>query len=279
MSWTMTQIKQHKRAANLLNRILIEVIEYIKNKPETTDVAIRQFIKQQYKKHRLISDKQKSIVAFSKNTSQVHYYAEQPRKLKKGDLIMIDIWARLAKKGAPFADITWMMYYGRKLPREYAQAFKLVAQARDKAIDFFKNSLKNKTVPLGKEADSVVRSYLEKHGQRDRFLHGTGHSLGFANPHGRRVRINRKGRLPIPINVGYTIEPGIYFKNEFGIRSEIDFYIDSPGEIRLRRSSPCGIPTGCEANSTGQAISRGENYKLIITTICQKQIIKIWKKS
>lgn len=279
MSWSKLQINQHKQAVTALNKIIYEVAGYIENNPRTNDVAIRQFIKQRYKKYHLKSDRQSSIVAFGSDTANVHFYAEEPRRLKQGDLIMIDIWARLAKKGAPFADITWMMYYGRKLPREYAQAFKLVAQARDKAIDFFKNSLKNKTVPLGKEADSVVRSYLEKHGQRDRFLHGTGHSLGFANPHGRRVRINRKGRLPIPIDVGYTIEPGIYFKNEFGIRSEIDFYIDSPGEIRLRRSSPCGIPTGCEANSTGQAISRGENYKLIITTICQKQIIKIWKKS
>jgi len=244
MQWNKKQIKQHKQAAEMLNKIIYIVVKYIKKNPEITDVAVRQFIKQQYKKYHLISDKQKSIVAFSKNTSQVHYYAEQPRKLKKGDLIMIDIWARLAKKGAPFADITWMMYYGRKLPREYAQAFKLVAQARDKAIDFFKNSLKNKTVPLGKEADSVVRSYLEKHGHRDRFLHGTGHSLGFANPHGRRVRINRKGRQPLPLNVGYTIEPGIYFKNQFGIRSEINFYIDI-------------------------------NYKLIITSKIQKKIIII----
>jgi len=39
-----------------------------------------------------------------------------------------------------------------------------------------------------------------------------------------------------------------YFKNKFGVRSEIDFYVD-------------------------------KNYKLIITTISQKQIIKIWKKN
>lgn len=246
--WTKVQIDQHKRAAKLLNKVIGEITKYIKDKPGITDVAVRQFIKAQYKKYHLISDKQKSIVAFGDDTSNVHFYAEQPRELKNGDLIMIDIWSRLEEIGAPFADITWMMYYGVKAPKEYLEAFKIIAQARDKAISFLKNNLKNKITPKGKEVDAVVRNYLEKHGHGDKFLHGTGHSLGFISPHGTRTRISRKGKQSLPLNVGYTIEPGLYFKNKFGIRSEIDFYID-------------------------------KDFKLIITTICQKQIIKIWKKN
>jgi len=244
MSWNKKQIEQHKKAAEILCKIIKQIVEFIKDNPQTTDVAVRQFIKSQYKKYHLISDKQKSIVAFGDDTSNVHFYAQQPRQLKNGDLIMIDIWARLAEIGAPFADITWMMYYGVKAPKQYINAFKIVAQARDKAISFLQNNLKKKIIPTGKEIDTVVRNYLDKHGHGDKFLHGTGHSLGFVSPHGTRTRISRKGKKPLPLNVGYTIEPGIYFKNKFGIRSEIDFYID-------------------------------KNFKLIITTICQKQIIKI----
>ncbi|MDD4271491.1 MAG: M24 family metallopeptidase [Patescibacteria group bacterium] len=248
MIWTSRQIKQHKQAAQALNEIIKKIVEFIKCNPETTDVDIRQFIKKQYKKYHLKSDKQGSIVAFGKNTAQVHYYAEEPRQLKKGDLIMIDIWARLDKKGAPFADITWMLYYGRKLPKQHANALEIVVKARDKVVKYLQNNLAKKTAPIGKEIDAVARNYLVKHGHGDKFLHSTGHSLGFVSPHGTRTRISRKGRQSLPLNVGYTIEPGIYFKNKFGMRSEIDFYIN-------------------------------ENYKLIITTICQKQIIKIWKKS
>jgi len=260
MSWTKKQIKQHKRAAEALNEIIKKIIEFIKNNPDITDVETRQFISRQYKKYYLISDKQKSIVAFGSDTSNVHYYAERPRRLKQGDLIMVDIWAKLAKIGAPFADITWMLYYGRKPLKQYADAFKIVVQSRDKAISFIKSNLKNKITPTGKEVDAVVRNYLEKHGHGEKFLHGTGHSLGLTSAHGNRTRISRKGKQPLPLNVGYTIEPGIYFKNKFGIRSEIDFYINSPREIRLRRS---------------KAISRGKNYKLIITTKVQNKIIKI----
>lgn len=244
ISWTKRQIRQHAKAAEILNIIIEEVVEIIKNNFGITDTAIRQFIKEQYRKYHLTSDKQKSIVAFGNDTSNVHFYAEEPRQLKQGDLIMIDIWARLAEKGAPFADITWMLYYGEKPSAEHDAAFKMVAQARDKAVIYLQSNLKNKIVPLGKEVDAVARNYLESRGCGDRFLHGTGHSLGLTNPHGQRTRINRKGQRLLPLNMGYTIEPGIYFKNKFGVRSEIDFYID-------------------------------KNYKLIITTKIQKEIIKI----
>jgi len=30
--------------------------------------------------------------------------------------------------------------------------------------------------------------------------------------------------------IGYTIEPGLYFKN-FGIRSEVDFYINAKNQL------------------------------------------------
>lgn len=243
MSWNKKQIEQHKKAAETLNEIIKKIVEFIKDNLETTDVEVRQFIKKQYKKYHLKSDKQKSIVAFGDDTSNVHFYAEKPRQLKNGDLIMIDIWARLAEIGAPFADITWMMYYGKKPLKQYSSAFKIVANARDKAIKYLQNNLVRKNVPTGKEVDRVVRNYLDKYGHSNKFLHGTGHSLGFISPHGTKTRISKKGKQSLPLNVGYTIEPGIYFKN-FGVRSEIDFYID-------------------------------KNFKLIITTKVQKNIIKI----
>ena len=75
-------------------------------------------------------------------------------------------------------------------------------------------------------------------------MHNTGHSLGMSKAHGRNGRLGHKYNKDLIRNMGYTIEPGIYFKNKFGIRSEIDFYISS-------------------------------NMKLVITTDVQKNILKI----
>lgn len=157
---------------------------------------------------------------------------------------MTDVWAKLDKKGAPFADITWMLYYGQKIPHKYVRAFKIIAQTRDLAVKFLKDNLTKKILPTGKKLDAVAKNYLARRGWDKYFLHGTGHSLGMTSAHGARTRISKKGRQPLPLNIGYTIEPGVYFKNKFGMRSEIDFYID-------------------------------ENYKLIITSKAQNKIIKI----
>lgn len=33
------------------------------------------------------------------------------------------------------------------------------------------------------------------------------------------------------MDLGYTIEPGLYFENGFGVRDEIDFYINDNFEL------------------------------------------------
>ena len=44
-------------------------------------------------------------------------------------------------------------------------------------------------------------------------------------------RIYPKNHRPIKINIGYTIEPGVYLAGKFGARSEINFYIDKNWQL------------------------------------------------
>jgi Xaa-Pro aminopeptidase len=243
--WSKKQIGQHKKAADLLWKIVTEFAEYIKDNRNVTEYEAKLFVKKLFKKYNLKSDKTNPIVAFRENTSFVHYYPEQKSKaLKPESLILFDLWGKLNEKGAPYADITWMLYCGKKVSKDVERVFLAVIGARDEAVKFVKKNLSKKSIPTGKEIDRRVRDYLHKHKLADKFLHGTGHSLGFTYAHGNRTRINRKGKQSLPINVGYTIEPGVYSKDKFGVRSEIDFYIDN-------------------------------NYNLVITSKVQKKIIKI----
>lgn len=244
MVWTEFQLKQHIKAAKLLSKIINEIIIYLKKNRDLTEYDLQQYIICRFKFYNLKTDKLRPIVAFRENTSLVHYFPKKKsKKLKPGALIMIDIWAKMDERIAPFADITWMMYYGKTVPRGIIDIFNLVIKARNEALNYIKENLKQNVIPLGKDIDAVARNLLNQYGQADRFLHGTGHSLGLARPHGRLVRINKHGETPIPINVGYTIEPGIYIKNKFGIRSEINFYI---------------------------------NKKLVVTTSIQNKILRIF---
>lgn len=243
MQWNKEQIKYHKETAALLAKVKNEAFQYVKNNSNATEHKVQQFILRQFKKHDLKTNHITPIVAFRENTSFVHYHPSQySKKLKQETLVMLDIWARKSKGNAPFADATFVAYKGKKIPKEVLKIFRIVIGARDKAIKFIKDNLKERKIPTGKEVDSIARNYIKKQGYGKNFLHGTGHSLGFTSPHGNGVRLNQKNKKSLSANIGYTIEPGIYLKNQFGVRSEIDFYIN-------------------------------ENYEMIITSEVQKGII------
>ena len=64
--------------------------------------------------------------------------------------------------------------------------------------------------------------------------------IALRNPTYNLKGIKKSNNSPILVNQGYTIEPGIYIKGEFGVRSEIDFYIDKSGKVV--------VTTGLEKN-------------------------------
>jgi len=227
--WNKEQIKDHIDTAALLHQIIIESLDFIKQKKYiATEFEVCNFVLNQFKKNDLVSDKERPIVAFGKNTSFVHYYpdANSSKTLAKNDLIMIDIWARKNKKGSPYADITWMAFCGSEVPASIKTIFNHVITARDKAIVYLEEQLRTNVIPDGRKVDSVPREYFSKYGLSDNFLHSTGHSIGHRlSPHGRYGHIKKSNKKSLTENLGYTIEPGLYFKNQFGIRSEIDFIV------------------------------------------------------
>jgi len=174
------------------------------------------------------------IVAFNEHSAVPHYaIGKQPAVLKPNTLILIDIWARSKKKNYPYADITWMGYYGKTLPKKIQRAFDTVLKSRDAALGFIKNNLKKGILPEGRVVNEKANAIIRKAGYGKYILHSTGHSIGFRSPHGADKNINKKGDGPLKQNLGYTIEPGIYIPGEFGIRSEIDFYIDKKMKLHI----------------------------------------------
>lgn len=98
---------------------------------------------------------------------------------------------------------------------------------------FISSELEKGRLPTGKEADRVAHHTLVRAGYERNILHRTGHSIGSSGPHGKYGHLSLKNSESLLINLGYTIEPGLYFKGEFGIRSEINFYINKNRQIIL----------------------------------------------
>lgn len=234
-TWNKSQIKDHILAAKKLGLIKCEFSTFIEEKG--TGISEREcleFIKKSYKKHELVNNDKKefAIVAFGKNTKEIHYFPSSTSnsKLKTGNLILLDIWAHLDKKDAPYADATFMFYFGNKIPNEIQEKWKVLTKARDTAIKYIEKEIEKGKIPRGLDIDRISHDIIGKAGFGENIKHTIGHSLGFIHPHGKLPGINWREYSPIQKNVGYTIEPGMYF-NDFGMRTEIDFYISKDDKI------------------------------------------------
>lgn len=234
MPWNNLKLQSHLKSAKLLDEIKNQSFGFIRKNPKTTENEVRKFIQHLFVKNNLRLAEHSPIVAFGKNTSFVHHFPKsnaKPHTLNPNYPILIDLWSRLNTHETPFADITWMGFYGPKIPAEFQKMFDIVIKSRDACLEYLKIQLKKKNMPTGAELDAVARTIIKNAGHEKNFPHSTGHSLGFISPHGKEAGISYKNMAALERNLGYTIEPGIYLDDRFGARSEINFYINSQNKI------------------------------------------------
>ncbi len=231
--WTEQQIEYHKKAAKLLIKIKNLTFKYIVENKLTTEYKIQQFILERFLKYNLETDNYPPIIAFNENSAIPEFYPKKlSKKLQNNTFILIDLWAKLKIKNAPFADITWVAFYGKKIPAEIKEIFNIVIIARDNALNYMRTELKNNRIPVGRDIENIAFEAILNAGFKRNILHELGHSLGARQDHGPKPNwIYQKNKCKLLKNLAYTIEPGIYIKNKFGIRSEINFYISENNKV------------------------------------------------
>ena len=267
--WNNNQIKNHTEAAKKLGLIKDEFALFVKKKGVgISEKECLEFIKKSYKRHGLVNDDRKefAIVAFGQNTKEVHYFpsAVTNLKLQDADLILLDIWARLDKKNTPYADATFMFFFGKKIPNEIQKKWKVLTEARDIAIKFIENEISKNKLPRGLDIDRVAHDVIGNAGFGRAIKHTIGHSLGFKHPHGDLPGINWKEYSSILKNIGYTIEPGMYFDN-FGLPSHKSQQNSKSNKIKKIKELCWGMRTEIDFYIS-------DNNRIIITTPLQKKI-------
>jgi Xaa-Pro aminopeptidase len=233
--WNVEQLASHIAAANVLFQAQQRAFEKIKtalrNGQPINEYEVQQFILQEIRAGGCITENA-PIVAVNANASNPHYAptAKAFSPIRKGDVILLDLWAKSPSPKAVFADITWMGYAGRNVPDKVQQAFQTVVTARDLAVSFLRQKSGSGKPVLGYQVDEVVRRHIKAAGYGDYFFHRTGHSLGI-QLHANGVNIDsyetRDSRQIIP-GLAFSVEPGIYL-TEFGVRSEINVYFGDNG--------------------------------------------------
>ena len=175
------------------------------------------------------------IVGVNENSANPHYSPEKDifKPIKKEDFVLIDLWAKVNKPDAVWADITWVGFVGKTVPDKYKKIFNIVANARDEAFKLVQTRFKEEKEIRGYEVDDVSRNIIRDAGYGDYFIHRTGHSIT-TDLHGSGAHMDdfetKDERLLFP-STSFSIEPGIYLTGDFGVRSEIDVYISPDKEV------------------------------------------------
>src|SRR6185436_58246 len=132
------------------------------------------------------------------------------------------------------SDLTRVAYVGPTVPEKYTKIFKIVAAARDAAIQRVRDAFAKAEKLQGWQVDQACRDVIEKAGYGDYFIHRTGHSIG-EETHGNGANMDNlethEERRVLP-RTCFSVEPGIYLP-EFGVRSEINVFVDASKSVHV----------------------------------------------
>lgn len=171
------------------------------------------------------------IVAVNEHSGDPHFEvsAQSPAPIRRGDWVLIDLWARRPGDENIYSDITWVGFVGERVPPKQLEVFGVVKAARDRALQQARQAWQAGERLQGWQLDDAARQVLVDAGYERYIRHRTGHSLS-PGPlvHGLGVNLDNlethdmRDILP---GLGFTIEPGLYLP-EFGVRSEINVFVD-----------------------------------------------------
>lgn len=220
---TKEEIKHLKYCFEMTDKALLETRKYIEYNNNLSEYDIDKELTENFKKFGAKILSFKSIVARNKNSALAHYMkSSKDEIINEGDLILIDCGA----------------YYGGGLATDITRVFvkgtpsNLQRRVYTTVLKMFLNAFNYQIVEgetTGFEIDGFVHKYLEKNSiEGFSFSHGLGHGIGIcvheAPPN---LSKNEIAKSAIKNNMCFTIEPGLYNENEFGVRLENSCYLEN----------------------------------------------------
>jgi Xaa-Pro aminopeptidase len=232
--WTEDALRAHQEAQQVTTRIKDDAFALVRTRLRAGDPLregdVRDFILAGFAQAGLDPD-HPPIVGVNEHSGDPHYEvpATGGAPIRRGDWLLIDLWARHPGDHHVFTDITWTAQCGGQVPGERRHAFEAVRDARIACFKLAVDSFRSGHPATGAELDEAARGVLQSRGYADYIRHRTGHSLSpGGNIHGVGMNLDAletRDFRRITAGTGFTIEPGVYLPG-FGVRNEIDVYVD-----------------------------------------------------
>ena len=216
---TDAEIKHYKDAFRRTDLAVRAIRDYIENNENISEFDISQKLEEEFLNNGAKCLSFNSIIAKDKNSALAHYSkSSMVQIIKDGSLVLIDCGAYF--EGGLATDITRVFVKG--------QPSKLHKKVYTTVLKAFLNAYHTKIEDniSGYDIDLQVREFF-KQNQIDGFVfnHGLGHGIGI-NVHETPPNLSPSeiAKTPLKENMCFTIEPGLYNAEYFGIRLENSCY-------------------------------------------------------
>lgn len=207
--------------------------DYIEDTDNISEYDIAEKLEKEFKRFGAKSLSFKSIVAKDKNSALAHYSkCSKDEILQEGSLVLIDCGAYYEQGLA--TDITRVFVKGTPSElqkRVYTTVLKMFLNAYNynpcltPNTDHLSQGASEQFI--GYNIDNLARKiYSENEIDGFVFNHGLGHGIGVSvHEYPPNLSKNEMAKVEIKDNMCFTIEPGLYNENHFGVRLENSCYM------------------------------------------------------
>lgn len=238
--WDDHKLQTHLKAAEILCQVVDScwkmIGDHLTKSKRISEYDVQQYILEQFEKNNCLTS-DAPICAVNAHSADPHYSPSQTSAsiIQRGDFILIDLWCKQKTARAVYADITRVGVASNRPTQHQSEIFKIVKAARDAATKLVKERFVAGQPLKGYEVDQCCRDVIKAAGYEKFFIHRTGHNIDETD-HGNGAHLDNlethDDRLLLP-GTCFSIEPGIYLPNEFGVRLEYDVYVSPEGHVQV----------------------------------------------
>lgn len=208
------EIKLMKEASRINDEVITKASEFVKI--GMTEKEVADFIDQEYLNLGAQGNSFETIVSFGANAADPHHVPDNT-VLKVGECVLIDMGCI---KDRYCSDMT-RTFFSKVADPEYVKVHELVRQANMAAEKLIKPGV------ILSDVDKAARDLIDAEGYGEAFNHRLGHFIGqddheFGDVSSTSKIVAKEGMI-------FSIEPGIYLKNKFGVRIEDLVLVTSDG--------------------------------------------------
>lgn len=180
-----------------------------------TELEIKDFVEVELKK-RGMTGPFSNLIATGPNSANPHHISGE-RIPAAGDMVFLDLGGAYKKY---WSDITRTVCIGHPSDK-MREAYKQVQEAQDLARSALKPGV------IAEDIHAIAYNHLAKKGLEKYFIHRTGHGMGLDGHELPSINIGNK--MILEPGMTFSVEPGVYFPGEFGIRIEDSVVVTETG--------------------------------------------------